>query len=45
MLQGEAFLGDTLLRSGDYRFAPAGSSHLPLYSDVGALLFLRGGLR
>jgi len=45
VLEGEAFFGDTLLRSGDYRFAPAGSPHLPVYSDVGALLFLRGGLR
>ncbi len=45
MLEGEAFFGDTLLRSGDYRFAPADSPHPRVYSDVGALLFMRGALR
>ena len=42
MLAGEAFFGDTLLKSGDYRCAPAGSPHSRLYSDVGADLYLRG---
>ncbi len=45
MLEGEAFFGDTLLRSGDYRLARAGSPHPRVYSDVGALLFVRGALR
>ncbi|WP_019865671.1 cupin domain-containing protein [Methylovulum miyakonense] len=42
MLSGELFLGDILLRAGDYQLAPAGSTHGEAYSDVGALLFLRG---
>ena len=41
LLEGEAFFGDTLLRSGDYRFAPAGSPCPRVYSDTGALLFVR----
>lgn len=44
LLEGEAFFGDTLLRRGDYRFAPAGSPHPQIYSDVGALVFVRGAL-
>ncbi|MBK6972930.1 MAG: cupin domain-containing protein [Sterolibacteriaceae bacterium] len=43
MLDGEAFLGDTLLRAGDYQLAPAGSRHREVASDVGALLFVHGG--
>lgn len=42
MLSGEVFLGDILLREGDYQLAPAGSRHGEVYSDVGALLFVRG---
>lgn len=42
MLDGEAFLGDTLLRAGDYQLAPAGTRHRALSSDVGALLFVHG---
>lgn len=42
MLDGEAFLGDTLLRAGDYQLAPAGTCHGELASDVGALLFVHG---
>lgn len=42
ILQGEVFLGDTLLRAGEYQLAPAGSMHGEVYSDVGALLFVRG---
>lgn len=41
MLEGEAFLGDILLRAGDYQLAAAGSFHGELYSDVGATLFVR----
>ena len=42
MLQGEVFLGDILLRAGEYQLAPAGSLHGEVYSDVGATLFVRG---
>lgn len=41
MLQGELFLGDILLRAGDYQLAPAGSRHGEIYTDVGATLFVR----
>ncbi|MEC5387382.1 cupin domain-containing protein [Uliginosibacterium sp. H3] len=39
-LEGEAFLGDILLRSGEYQMAPRGSQQGELTSDVGSLLFL-----
>ena len=42
MLEGEVFLGDLLLRTGDYHLAPAGTVHGEVYSDVGATLFVRG---
>jgi hypothetical protein len=42
MLQGEVFLGDILLRAGEYQLAPAGSLHGEVCSDVGATLFVRG---
>lgn len=42
LLEGEVFLGDTLLRAGDYQLAPAGTRHHDVASDVGALLYLRG---
>jgi hypothetical protein len=42
MVEGEAFLGDILLRAGDYQLAPGGSRHGEMYSDVGGMLFLRG---
>lgn len=41
MLAGELFLGDVLLRAGDYQLALAGSCHGEVYTDVGALLFVR----
>ncbi|HEV7913932.1 MAG TPA: cupin domain-containing protein [Albitalea sp.] len=44
MLAGEAFVGDTLLRSGDYQLAPAGSRHGAISTDVGALFFVNGSL-
>ena len=44
MLEGEAYFGERLLKNGDYRFAPPGSRHPQLYSDVGALMFVRGVL-
>ncbi len=42
VVDGEVFLGDTLLRSGEYQFAPAGSQRREVTSDVGALLYRRG---
>ncbi len=41
MLAGELFLGDMLLRTGEYQLAPAGSKHAEVYSDVGATIFVR----
>ena len=42
MLSGDIFLGDILLQEGDYQIAPAGTEHLEISSDTGALLFVRG---
>jgi len=42
MLSGDIFLGDILLREGEYQIAPAGTRHGEIYTDVGALLFVRG---
>jgi len=42
VLAGEIFLGDSLLQAGDYQLAAAGSRHAEFYSDVGAVLFMRG---
>ena len=42
MLSGEIFLGDILLLAGDYHLAPAGTQHLDVISDTGALIFVRG---
>jgi hypothetical protein len=42
ILEGEIFLGDTLLSAGEYQWAPAGSKHAGLYSDVGATIFVSG---
>ncbi len=44
MLAGEAFIGDTLLRGGEYQLAPRGSHHGAVQSDVGALFFVHGSL-
>jgi quercetin dioxygenase-like cupin family protein len=41
MLQGEVFLGDMLLRAGEYQLAPAGSQHGVVSTDVGGTLFVR----
>jgi len=45
MIEGDVFFGDLLLRAGDYQLAPAGSRHGHVYTDVGALLFVRGEKR
>jgi quercetin dioxygenase-like cupin family protein len=44
MLAGEAFIGDTLLRSGEYQLAPPGSRHGAVQTDVGALFYVHGSL-
>lgn len=44
MVEGELFLGDVLLREGEFQFAPAGSGHDELMSDVGCLLFFCGAI-
>ena len=44
MLAGEAFIGDTLLRSGEYQLAPQGSRHGAIQTDVGALFYVHGSL-
>jgi hypothetical protein len=44
MVAGELFLGDVLLREGEFQFAPAGSGHGELFSDVGCLLFFSGAI-
>lgn len=42
MLDGELFIGDVLLKAGDYQRAPAGSRHGEVFSDCGALFYVRG---
>lgn len=42
LLEGEAWIGDTLFRPGEFQHAPAGSVHRDLTSDVGALMYVHG---
>lgn len=42
MLSGDIFLGDILLQAGDFHIAPAGTEHLDIFSDTGALFFVKG---
>jgi len=44
VVQGEVFLDDSLLSSGDYQLAPPGTRHDQVYTDVGALLFVRSAV-
>ena len=44
MLEGEMFLGDILLRPGDYQLAPAGGTHFGEMSDVGGTFFFHGAI-
>lgn len=44
VLQGDVFLGDTLLRTGDYQYAPAGSARVGKSSDTGVIFYLHGAL-
>lgn len=45
MLDGDLFIGDILLRAGDYQLAPAGSRHGKVFSDNGALVYVRGAAK
>jgi len=42
VVSGEAFVGDLLLRHGDFALEPAGGTIGRISSDVGCVLFLRG---
>ena len=44
VLRGDMYLGDILLRAGDYQLAPAGGSHAEIASDNGALFYFHGAL-
>lgn len=44
MLLGDMFLGDVLLLEGEYQWAPGGTSHDMLYSDVGCVVFIHGAV-
>lgn len=42
MVEGDLFLGDLLLREGEFQSAPAGTRHGDLVSEAGCLLFFHG---
>jgi anti-sigma factor ChrR (cupin superfamily) len=44
MVQGDLFLGDVLLCEGEFQYAPVGSRHDELFSDVGCVLFFSGAI-
>ena len=44
MLEGDMFLGDILMRAGDYQLAPVGRDHVGISSDAGALFYFHGAL-
>lgn len=44
VLEGDMFLGDILLREGDFQLAPAGGSHFGECSDNGVLFYFHGAL-
>lgn len=44
VLQGDMYLGDILLRAGDYQLAPSGGTHFDIASDEGALFYFHGAL-
>jgi quercetin dioxygenase-like cupin family protein len=44
MLRGDLYLGDTLLREGEYQLAPVGTGHRGLASDHGSVLFFHGAI-
>lgn len=44
MVQGELFLDDWLLQTGDYQLAPAGTGHQVTHTDTGVVLYAHGDL-
>lgn len=44
MLEGSMFLGDIVLRAGDYQLAPAGGGHFGEMSDVGGTFYFHGAI-
>ena len=44
MLEGDMFLDDVLLRTGDFQWAPAGTRHDTLDSDSGCLVFIHAAV-
>jgi quercetin dioxygenase-like cupin family protein len=44
MVQGELFLDDVLLQTGDYQLAPAGSGHRITETDTGVIIYAHGDL-
>jgi quercetin dioxygenase-like cupin family protein len=44
MVQGELFLDDLLLQSGDYQLAPAGTGHRVTATDTGVVIYAHGDL-
>lgn len=44
MVDGDLFLGDLLLREGEFQFAPSGSQHGELFADAPCLLFFHGAI-
>ena len=44
ILQGDMFLGDVLLLEGEYQWAPGGTRHEMLHSDVGCVVFIHGSV-
>jgi quercetin dioxygenase-like cupin family protein len=44
MLAGELFLGDILLRAGDYQLAPVGCRHVGIASDKGGMFYFHGAV-
>ena len=44
MVQGELFLDDLLLQTGDYQLAPAGTGHRITETDTGVIIYAHGDL-
>lgn len=45
VINGEIMIGDSVIKKGDFHFAPKGVLHGAMYSKTGALLLLNMGLR
>jgi len=44
MIEGHMFLGDILMRAGDYQWAPVGCQHVGISSDTGGLFYFHGAV-